>query len=108
MTTTGTAGSSPPAAQATQASAPGHQLVGTVLRRGIATGEIRAVDVQSTVHTLLLPMVMPCTHKHVLGACASHTIDASKPIADHVELVLAGLLQAPDKPARQARPIKSP
>ncbi len=86
---------------------PGHQLVGTILRRGIESGEFRAVDVQSTVHSLLLPMVMLCTHKHALGACTSHTIDAMKFIADHVELVLSGLLHAPGKPARRARPIKS-
>lgn len=86
---------------------PGHELVGTILQRGIASGEFRAVDVESTVHSLLLPMVMLCTHKHALGACTAHEIDANKFIADHVELVLAGLLQAPDRPVRKPRPIKS-
>lgn len=86
---------------------PGHQLVGTILQRGIASGEFRAVDVESTVHSLLLPMVMLCTHKHALGACTAHTIDATRFIAEHVELVLAGLLQAPHAPARKSRPIKS-
>lgn len=80
---------------------PGHELVGTILRRGIASGEFRAVDVESTVHSLLLPMVMLCTHKHALGACTSHGIDADRFIADHVELVLAGLLQAPGRSARK-------
>ena len=83
---------------------PGHQLVGTILRRGIASGEFRAVDVESAVHSLLLPMVMLCTYKHALGACTQHSIDAQKFIAGHVELVLAGLLKA----APKARPIKSP
>jgi AcrR family transcriptional regulator len=86
---------------------PGHQLVGTILQRGIASGEFRAVDVESAVHSLLLPMVMLCTHKHALGACTQHTIDAAKFIADHVELVLAGLLQPPAEPQRHKRPIKS-
>lgn len=83
---------------------PGHELVGTILRRGIASGEFRAVDVESTVHSLLLPMVMLCTHKHALGACTSHAIDADRFIADHVELVLAGLLQAPGRSARKTGP----
>lgn len=85
---------------------PGHNLVGTILRRGIASGEFRAVDVESAVHSLLLPMVMLCTHRHALGACTAHTIDADKFIADHVELVLTGLLLTPDKSSRKARPIK--
>jgi AcrR family transcriptional regulator len=72
---------------------PGHQLVGTILQRGIDSGEFRAVDVESAVHSLLLPMIMLCTHKHALGACTQHVIDADKFIADHVELVLTGLLQ---------------
>ena len=86
---------------------PGHQLVGMILQRGIASGEFRAVNIENAVHSLLLPMVMLCAHKHALGACTPHAIDASKFIADHVELVLSGLLQAPAKPARAARPIKS-
>ena len=86
---------------------PGHQLIETILRRGIASGEFRAVNVESAVHSLLLPMVMLCTHKHALGACTTHSIDAAQFIADHVELVLSGLLQSPRGRARAARPIKS-
>jgi len=86
---------------------PGHQLVTTILERGIAGGEFRAVDVENAVHSLLLPMVMLCTHKHAIGACTQHSIAADKFITDHVELVLNGLLQAPAKPGRPARPIKS-
>ena len=86
---------------------PGHELVGHILRRGIASGEFRDVDVESAVHSLLLPMVMLCTHKHALGACTQHAIDAEKFIADHVELVLAGLLRTQVKPRRNTRPIKS-
>jgi AcrR family transcriptional regulator len=85
----------------------GHELVGTVLRRGIASGEFRAVNVESAVHSLLLPMVMLCVHKHALGACTQHSIDADRFIADHVELVLSGLLRTQPEPTRKARPIKS-
>ena len=86
---------------------PGHQLVGAILQRGIASGEFRAVNVESAVHSLVLPMVMVCMHKHSLGACTRHSIDAAKFIADHVELVLSGLLTSPVKPRRSGRPIKS-
>jgi AcrR family transcriptional regulator len=86
---------------------PGHALVRTILQRGMASGEFRAVDVESAVHSLLLPMIMLCTHKHALGACTQHTIDADKFIADHVELVLSGLLCAASEPDRTTRTIKS-
>jgi AcrR family transcriptional regulator len=82
---------------------PGHALVGTILRRGIASGEFRAVDVENAVHSLLLPMIMLCTHKHALGACTRHSIDADKFIADHVELVLGSLLQRKPESVRKAR-----
>lgn len=50
---------------------PGSQLVGGVVQRGIDAGEFRPVDVESTVHSLILPMVMLCMHKHSLGACST-------------------------------------
>jgi AcrR family transcriptional regulator len=90
-----------------EVSEPGHQLIATILQRGIDRGEFRPVDVESTVHSLLLPMVMLCTHKHALGACTPHAIEAPKFIADHVELVLHGLLRHPAKAGGRARAIKS-
>jgi len=85
---------------------PGHQLIGRIISRGVESGEFRAVDIESAVHTLLLPMVMLCTHKHALGACTQHTIDAPKFIADHVDLVVRGLLAEP--PAAHATTNKTP
>ena len=79
---------------------PGEQLIGQIVQRGIDSGEFRNVDVASTVHSLVLPMVMLCTHKHALGACTRHAIDAPAFIAAHVELVARGLLR--DAPARPA------
>jgi AcrR family transcriptional regulator len=86
---------------------PGHALVRTILQRGMASGEFRSVDLESAVHSLLLPMIMLCTHKHALGACTAHTINADKFIADHVELVLSGLLRVASAPARAPQTIKS-
>lgn len=86
---------------------PGHALVRTILQRGMASGEFRTVDLESAVQSLLLPMIMLCTHKHALGACTQHTIDADKFIADHVELILSGLLHLPVGPATATRAIKS-
>jgi AcrR family transcriptional regulator len=74
---------------------PGSALIGGIIARGIASGEFRAVDVESTVHSLVLPMVMLCVHKHGLAACTPHQIDGQRFIAEHVALVVRGLRQRP-------------
>ena len=74
---------------------PGQQLIGGLIQRGIARGEFRAVDVGCAVHSIVLPMVMLCIHKHSIGACIpQHPLDAKTFIRQHVELVLAGLQPA--------------
>ncbi len=80
---------------------PGHLLTRRIVERGIESGEFRAVDVDNTVHSLLLPLVMVCTHKHAFGACTSHLIDAPAFIAAHVDLVVRGLLRTPPRIAAQ-------
>jgi AcrR family transcriptional regulator len=74
---------------------PAHQLVGGVLRRGIAQGEFRAVNVDNAVHSLVLPLVMICLHRHSLGACAlDWHLDGRSFIPQHINLVLDGLCVA--------------
>jgi AcrR family transcriptional regulator len=72
---------------------PGRQLIGGILRRGIADGEFRAgIDVDAAVHSLMLPMVMLCVHRHSLGACApDEALDARAFVGQHVELLVRGL-----------------
>ena len=48
---------------------PGHRLIGGLVQRGIDRGEFRPVDIESVVHSIVLPMVMLCLHKHSMGAC---------------------------------------
>jgi AcrR family transcriptional regulator len=74
---------------------PGSALIGGIIARGVASGEFRAVDVESTVHSLVLPMVMLCVHKHGLSACTQHQIDGQRFIAEHVDLVVQGLRRRP-------------
>jgi TetR/AcrR family transcriptional regulator len=77
---------------------PGHRVMETVIRRGIARGEFRPVDVPSAVHSLLLPLIMLCVHRHSLGACeaAASIGDPLDFIRAHFELLLHGLRQTPD------------
>ena len=83
----------------------GHFLIGGILQRGVAAGEFRPVDIDSSVHSIVLPMVMVCLHKHSMGACSPHVIDGQRFIAEHVELVLHSLLATTPLP-RPARARK--
>ena len=75
---------------------PAHQLISGIVRQGIARGEFRAVDVDHAVHSLVLPLVMICLHRHSLGACPGEWhLDGSAFIAQHVHLVLDGLSLRP-------------
>lgn len=80
---------------------PGEQLIGQVVQRGIDRGEFRAVEVHVVVHSLVMPLVMLCVHKHSLGACGlmdSMALDPRRFIRQHIELLLAGLLNPTHTP----------
>jgi TetR/AcrR family transcriptional regulator len=72
-----------------------HEVLGGVLREGMARGEFRAVPVDAAVHSLLFPLIMLCLHKHSLGACmpCEPNIDGHAFIRQHIDLVLDGLCQ---------------
>ncbi len=77
---------------------PGTRLTARILQRGIERGELRPVDVPTAVHSLVLPMIMLCLHKHTLGACGCEAqgIEPRQFVRDHVDLVLKGLLVRPE------------
>ena len=93
---------------------PGSALIGSIVQRGIDRGEFDPrTDVESTVHSLVLPMVMLCVHKHGLAACSQHKIDGQRFIADHVALVVRGLrhemtARLESRPARKMRATPKP
>lgn len=71
---------------------PAHQMVGGIIAEGISRGEFRQVDVGTAVHSLVLPLVMMCLHRHSLGACPQDWhLDPRAFIEQHVHLVLDGL-----------------
>jgi len=74
-----------------------HDLLGGVVRLGIAQREFRDVNVDHAVHSLVLPLVMICLHRHSLGACtpADWHLDGRAFITQHVHLVLDGLSLRP-------------
>jgi len=84
---------------------PGQELIGGVLRRGIAAGEFRPVGIDAAVHSLVLPMVMLCLHKHSLGACGSGELplDAREFVHQHVDLMIRGLAAEASRPPAEAK-----
>ena len=77
----------------------GRRLLTSLLRRGIASGEFRKVDVEHTVYCVIAPLVFSALWKHSLGPFDAQPLDAAALVRCHVELLLRGL--APDKPARR-------
>jgi hypothetical protein len=71
---------------------PAHAMLAALIRRGIASGEFRPLDPDLVVHSLILPLVMLCVHRHSLAPCVSPlSADAAQFIRHHVNLVVDGL-----------------
>lgn len=90
--------------------APGQQLIGAIVARGIASGEFRKVDVEAAVHSLVLPMVMHCVHKHSLGACApiESLLEPGRFVHQHIDIIVRGLLAHPPAAPVGAKNKKHP
>jgi AcrR family transcriptional regulator len=79
--------------------APGCDVIAQLLQRGIDRGEFRPLDVNLAVHSIVLPMIMLCLHKHSLGACPAIEPLMDNPrqmIRQHMQLLLDGLRAAPE------------
>lgn len=85
---------------------PGERLIGSIVQRGIDSGEFERFDVAAVVHSLVLPMVMVCLHKHSLGACSRHVdqFDTQSFVLAHIDLVIRGLLRQPGGSRNKVRP----
>jgi AcrR family transcriptional regulator len=77
---------------------PGEQIVSGLLRRGIERGEFAQTDIDFAVHSLLMPMILLCVHKHSFAACGIAKELDLDPVAfmkAHFHLILTGLLARP-------------
>jgi hypothetical protein len=84
---------------------PAEDLIGRIVQRGVDSGEFDALDVPDVVHSLCLPMVMLCVHKHSIGACSIGHQDHFEPrkfVRAHVDLIVRGLVRAKAAPRRTA------
>lgn len=83
---------------------PAHELMTRIIQRGIDQGEFRALDPGVAMHSLILPLIMVCVHKHSIGACSQtpELFDGPAFIHEHVDLVLAGMAATAAKPPRSS------
>jgi AcrR family transcriptional regulator len=72
---------------------PGQDLICRILRRGIARGEFREVDVEYAAFGLAAPMMFLVMMKHSLCAClpADYPLDPERYLAAQAEMLLHGL-----------------
>jgi AcrR family transcriptional regulator len=74
----------------------GLRLIGAILRRGIARGEFRAVDVDHTVYCVIAPMLIAALWKNSLEPYDERALDAQALARTHLDLLLRGL-EAPGR-----------
>jgi AcrR family transcriptional regulator len=86
---------------------PGSEVIAQLVQRGMAQGEFRSdLDVVSTVHSVVLPLIMLCLHKHSLASCACFEPMMPEPrqlIRQHLNLLLHGLQARPRPQTRKKR-----
>lgn len=86
---------------------PGTTIIRQLIQRGIDSGEFRDIDQMSTVHSIVMPMIMMCLHKHSLGACGFGEPVLADPehfVRHHLALIFEGLRQRPDSPPSSGKP----
>jgi AcrR family transcriptional regulator len=76
---------------------PLRRLISRIVVRGIDRGEFRPVDPDLVVHSLVLPMIMTCLHRHTVGACEPDDSLMTAPdlFRRHFTLALEGLTHRP-------------
>jgi hypothetical protein len=69
--------------------------------RGIARGELRLVDPELVAQSMVLHIVMACTHRHAISPFAPRDSLMNHPelFDEHVELVLEGLTSHTTQPS---------
>jgi hypothetical protein len=72
----------------------GNAMIVSLLQRGIARGEFRAVDTQQLSKALVAPILMLMIWQHSFCACQDTPISAPDYLASYIDLCLHGLLPA--------------
>lgn len=80
----------------------GRDLMRRTLQRGIASGEFRAVDVETAIDVIFAPVLMMLIWRYSLGACCGIAHDPQAYLNTQLDMMLGGLV-APVTRTRTAR-----
>ena len=69
----------------------GRALVGAALERGMASGEFRRLDVDTTIDVIIAPILMLLIWRYSLACCQSSEGDSALYLQIHVDLLRQGL-----------------
>lgn len=70
----------------------GRELIRSVIRKGVARGEFRAVNVESGAYCVFAPMVLAMMWRHSFAPHDRETLDAKALVDTHLALLLRGLV----------------
>jgi AcrR family transcriptional regulator len=71
------------------------QLLTSILQRGMDRGELRQLDIQSTIPSFVGPFLMLVLWKHSLGQHTDIPMDPRAVMETHMDILLHGLEQRP-------------
>lgn len=73
----------------------GRALVGSALRRGMASGEFRELDVETTIDVVIAPILMLLIWRFSMSCCEGNENDPKLYLQIHMDLLRQGLHRTP-------------
>jgi TetR/AcrR family transcriptional regulator len=77
---------------------PAHDLLKRILQRGMDRGELRPLNLEYAVYSLIAPIIFLLTWKHSMAPCCppSQVLDPVSFIESQLEMLLHGILKHPE------------
>jgi AcrR family transcriptional regulator len=72
----------------------GQRLIGSVLERGIRSGEFRPIDVAIAARLVMAPLLHALHWRHSFGLCGAEPLDAQRFVDAHIDIFLHGISNA--------------
>ncbi len=72
----------------------GRALVGVALERGMASGEFRDMDIETTIEVVIAPVLMLLIWRFSMASCMGKVIDPHEYMAIHRDLLRQGLMRS--------------
>jgi AcrR family transcriptional regulator len=86
----------------------GKALVRRVLERGVAAGEIRAIDAESAVLCVIAPLLLAALWRHSFERHAGRRLDIEALCRTHFDLLQRGLATTAPSPEPPPEPLSEP